>query len=237
MDRRESIKSIVLGSVAGGLALHGCKPDTTPAVEEVTQLEVPIYGRTPKEAEHNAKLMAEQFFNEHEMETLGVLCALILPANHNNPSAKDVGVPDFIEFIVKDIPSYQTPIRGGLMWLDHTSNNKFKVEFKSITEDQQKEILDAIAFPDIKKPQIEWPTEERFFNIMRNLTLTGYYTTKEGIEDLGYKGNQFNIWEGVPDDVLEQHGVAYEPEWLAKCVDNNKRNDLAQWDDNGNLIT
>lgn len=237
MDRRESIKSIVLGSVAGGLALHGCKPDTTPAVEEVTQLEIPIYGRTPKEAEHNAKLMAEQFFNEHEMETLGVLCALILPANHNNPSAKDVGVPDFIEFIVKDIPSYQTPIRGGLMWLDHTSNNKFKVEFKSITEDQQKEILDAIAFPDIKKPQIEWPTEERFFNIMRNLTLTGYYTTKEGIEDLGYKGNQFNIWEGVPDDVLKQHGVAYEPEWLAKCVDNNKRNDLAQWDDNGNLIT
>ena len=225
MDRRESIKSIVLGSVAGGLALHGCKPDTTPAVEEVTQLEIPIYGRTPKEAEHNAKLMAEQFFNEHEMETLGVLCALILPANHNNPSAKDVGVPDFIEFIVKDIPSYQTPIRGGLMWLDHTSNNKFKVEFKSITEDQQKEILDAIAFPDIKKPQIEWPTEERFFNIMRNLTLTGYYTTKEGIEDLGYKGNQFNIWEGVPDDVLKQHGVAYEPEWLAKCVDNNKRND------------
>lgn len=237
MDRRDSIKSIVLGSVAGGLALHGCKPETVVPVEDTPQVQAPMYGRTPKEAEHNAKLQGEQFFNEHEMETLGVLCALILPANENYPSATEVGVPDFIEFIVKDMPYHQTPIRGGLMWLDHTSNNKFNSEFKSATEGQQKEILDAIAFPDITKSQSEWPTEERFFQTMRNLTLTGYYTTKTGIEDLGYKGNQFIIWEGVPDDVLDQHGVAYEPEWLAKCVDNSTRNDIAQWDENGNLIT
>jgi len=237
MDRRESIKSIVLGSVAGGLALHGCKPENATPTEEVASPEVPMYGRTPKEVEHNADLQAEQFFNTHEMETLGVLCALILPANDKYPSATEVGVPDFIEFIAKDMPSHQTPIRGGLMWLDHTSNNKFNLEFKSISETQQKEILDAIAFPDITKPQSKWPTEERFFQTMRNLTLTGYYTTREGIEDLGYKGNQFNIWEGVPEDVLEQHGVSYEPEWLAKCVDNSKRNDIAQWDDAGNLIT
>lgn len=237
MDRRESLKSIVLGTVAGGLALHGCKPENVASESEALQEAAELYGRTKKEKERDAELNADQFFNEHELETIGVLSALILPANDKFPSAKDVGVPEFIEFVVKDMPHYQTPIRGGLMWLDHTSNTRFEEEFKSITEDQQKEILDEIAYPDITKPQGEWPLEERFFLNMRNITLTGYYTTKTGIEDLGYKGNQFNVWDGVPNDVLEQHGMAYEPEWLAKCVDQSKRNDIAQWDDDGNLIT
>ena len=237
MDRRESLKSIVLGTLAGGLALHGCKPENVATEQEALQEAAELYGRTQKEKERDTKLQADQFFSEHEMATIGVLSALILPANNKFPSAKDVGVPDFIEFIVKDMPHYQTPIRGGLMWLDHSSNSKFELEFKSITTTQQKEILDHIAFPDITKPQSEWPLEERFFLTIRNLTLTGYYTTKTGIDDLGYKGNQFNIWDGVPQEVLDQHGVAYEPEWLAKCVDQSKRNDIAQWDDDGNLIT
>lgn len=237
MDRRESLKSIVLGTVAGGLALHGCKPETVATEKETKQVDRELYGRTVEEKERDEKLYAEKFFNNHELETLNVLCALILPANDNFPSATEVGVPEFIEFVVKDMPHYQTPIRGGLMWLDHTSNTQFEAEFKSISETQQKELLDAIAYPDITKPQNEWPLEERFFLTMRNLTLTGYYTTQKGFEDLGYKGNQFNVWDGVPEEVLEQHGVSYESEWLAKCVDQNKRNDIAQWDEDGNLIT
>jgi hypothetical protein len=58
-----------------------------------------------------------------------------------------------------------------------------------------------------------------------------------GIEDLGYKGNTPNVWDGVPEDVLEQHGVAYDPEWLAKCVDQSQRNVIAEWDANGKLLT
>ena len=237
MDRRESLKSIVLGTVAGGLVLHGCKPENVASEKEALQEAAELYGRTDKEKAYDSKLKSEQFFNEHEMETIGVLSALILPANNKFPSAKEVGVPEFIEFIAKDMPHYQTPIRGGLMWLDYTSNKKFNREFKSLTEALQKEILDAIAYPDITKPQRKWPLEERFFVTMRNLTLTGYYTTKTGLEDLGYKGNQFNVWDGVPQDVLDQHGMAYEKEWLVKCVDQSKRNDIAHWDDDGNLIT
>ena len=72
---------------------------------------------------------------------------------------------------------------------------------------------------------------------MRNLTLTGYYTTKMGIDDLGYKGNIPNIWDGVPADVLKEHDVDYDEEWLAKCVDQDKREVIAEWDDKGNLLT
>ena len=235
MDRRKSIKSIILGGVAGGLAINGCKPGTEGelAAEEALLQEEKHFGRTPEEKELLKKLHAEQFFNEHEMATLGVLCALILPASGTYGSATDAGVPDFVEFMAKDIPAYQTPLQGGLMWLDHKSNKDYGVEFKTATEAQQKEILDAIAFPDKENPSFE----EQFFSLIRNLTVTGYYTSKEGIEDLGYKGNSPNVWDGVPEDVLAKHGKSYEPTWIAKCVDQSKRNNKAEWDDEGNLLT
>ena len=45
-----------------------------------------------------------------------------------------------------------------------------------------------------------------------------------------------NVWDGVPPEVLAKHGVAYEKEWLAKCIDQSKRGQLAQWDEDGNII-
>ena len=238
MDRRNSLKSILLGSIAGGLALHGCKTEAEASVDELTANEFPYnYGRVEKEIELINELESEEFFNPHEMETIGALCALILPANEKFGSALDAGVPDFIEFMAKDIPEMQTNLRGGLMWLDHKSNTEFNMEFKAAAEEQQKQILDTIAYYDPEIPMDKQTLEIQFFNLMCNLTLTGYYTTKMGIEDLGYKGNMPNIWDGVPEDVLKQHGVSYDEEWLAKCIDQSKRGIIAEWDEEGNLIT
>lgn len=237
MDRRKSIKSIILGSVAGGLAVHGCKPGTESSeVAEGISGDENYFGRTTEELELIAELNEEEFLNEHELATITVLSTLILPPNENGGPV-EARVPEFIEFMAKDIPELQTTLRGGLMWLDHKSNTEFGTEFKSTPEEQQKQLLDAIAFYDAEIPMDEHPLEIQFFNLMRNLTLTGYYTSKAGIKDLGYKGNMPNIWDGVPDDVLEQHGVAYEEEWLAKCIDQSKRADIAVWDDEGNLLT
>ena len=239
MDRRNSIKSIILGSVAGGLAVHGCKPEAEANAEntEVLQGYSYKYGRTPKEKERIVELEAEQFFNEHELGTIAVLSDLILPSTEKFGSATEAGVPNFIEFMAKDVPELQTTLRGGLMWLDHESNSQFGTEFKSGIEELQKQLLDTIAYPDILIPEIERPLEIQFFSLVRNLTLTGYYTSEIGIEDLGYKGNTPNVWDGVPEDVLKQHGVAYEEEWLAKCIDQSKRGVMAEWDENGKLLT
>jgi len=239
MDRRNSIKSIILGSVAGGLAVHGCKPEAEVMAEDAQTLEGYSYkfGRTPKEKEQIMELESEQFFNEHELGTIAVLSDLILPSNEKFGSATEAGVPNFIEFMAKDIPEMQTILRGGLMWLDHQSNTQFGTEFKSTSEDKQKQLLDTIAYPDISIPETERPLEIQFFSLMRNLVLTGYYTSEIGIQDLGYKGNRPNVWDGVPADVLKQHGIAYEKEWLAKCVDQSKRGVMAEWDENGKLLT
>jgi len=237
MDRRKSIKSIILGSVAGGLVIHGCKPENATITEEAIAASTENYfGRTPEELKIIEKLNAEQFFNPHEIDSLTTLANLILPPDEKG-SITEAGVPEFIEFMAKDYPPFQPTLRGGLMWLDHKSNSLFNAEFKSATELQQKQILDSIAYPNVDVPEAKRPLEVQFFSIVRNLTLTGYYTSKVGIADLGYKGNQPNVWDGVPDDVLKQHGVFYEEEWLAKCVDQSKRNDAAKWDELGNLLT
>lgn len=238
MDRRDSLRSILLGSVAGGLALHGCKPGDSELGEALqSRAEEHYFGRTPKELEEIEKLQAEQFFNEHEMETIAVLSNLILPPNEQAGGAVDAGVPDFVEFMAKDIPELQTTFRGGLMWLDHKSNTEYGKEFKTLEEGNQKGILDAIAWYDPERSLDEQPLEIQFFALVRNLTVCGYYTSKIGIEDLGYKGNMPNVWDGVPQHVLDKHGMAYEEEWVSRCVDQSKRGVIAEWDEEGNLLT
>ncbi|NER16109.1 gluconate 2-dehydrogenase subunit 3 family protein [Spongiivirga citrea] len=238
MDRRKSIQTIILGAGASALAFHGCKVDGDDKDKALTKVEETKYfGRTPEELERLEKLQAEQVFNEHEMETIGVLSTVILPPKEPHGGPIEAEVPELIEFMAKDIPEMQNTLLGGLMWMDHKSNTEFGIEFKSATLEQQKQICDEICWHDIEVPLDEQPLEIQFFALMRNLTLTGYYTSKVGIADLGYKGNQPNVWDGVPQDVLDQHGVAYDPEWIAKCVDQSKRGEQAVWDDEGNLLT
>ena len=233
MDRRESLKSLLLGSVGGGILLTSCSPENeTPLVPQKS--EPSGYGRTAEEKLHDQKIYEEVFLNDHELETIAVLCDIILPANAEFGSATDAGVPEFIEFIVKDMPANQLPIRGGIAWLDNFSNARYNQTFINLTNEQQFEVCDAIAYPGKTKP--ENLAGEKFFTRMRNLTLTGYYTSEMGIKDLGYKGNMPGVWDGVPEEVLREHGVSYEKEWLAKCVDQSKRADIAEWDEDGNLI-
>ena len=131
----------------------------------------------------------------------------------------------------------QTPLRGGLLDLEHKCYQAFDKSFVNATEAQQKELIDPIAYYDPDVPELERDPAVNFFSLVRNLTLTGFYTSKIGIEELGYKGNSPNVWDGVPEEVLAQHGVSYDPEWVAKCIDQEKRNIQAEWDDKGNLIT
>ena len=77
-------------------------------------------------------------------------------------------------------------------------------------------MLDTIAFPDPEaKEQVQ---EVKFFSPHAQTVMTGYFTSEVGIKELGYVGNIPNNWDGVPQDVLDAHGLSYDPEWLKKCV-------------------
>ncbi|MEC3966251.1 gluconate 2-dehydrogenase subunit 3 family protein [Flagellimonas halotolerans] len=235
MDRRKSIQTMIMGAGASALAFYGCKADAEMSIP--SKMDTAHFGRTPEELERIGKLNAQKLFSDHELETIAVLSSIILPSKEPYGGPIEAKVPEFIEFIAKDIPEFELTLKGGLMWLDYQSNKLFDLEFKKAALEQQKQILDTIAFHDATVPLDVQPLEIQFFAIVRNLTVTGYYTSKEGIADLGYKGNRPNIWDGVPQDILDQHGVAYDPEWIAKCVDQSKRNIIAEWDENGNLLT
>jgi hypothetical protein len=134
----------------------------------------------------------------------------------NGGSASDAKVPAFLEFIVKDKPEHQTPLRGGLRWLDVQCLNRFGKSFKDCSPDRQMEMVDEIAWPAKAKPEMR--PGVAFFNLMRNLVATGFYTSEIGMKDMGYIGNVPNQWNGVPADVLKQYNLAYTEKELKECI-------------------
>ncbi len=215
MDRRKYLKTLAVGTVGAISApalLQSCKTDEKPKVES----NAPTIDRTPAELAHYNKLMSEKFFDDHEMKTIRILADIIIPKDEISGSATDAGVPDFIEFIVKDIPAHQVPMRGGLKWLDVQCMKRFNADFASCTAAQQIEMIDEIAFPEKAKP--EMTPGVVFFNKMRDLTATGFFTSEIGIKDLGYAGNRPNQWDGVPQEVLDQYGLKYDERTLEISV-------------------
>lgn len=235
MNRRENLKLLFTGSLASGFLLTtGCNPGTKEIDHNLTIGDSSDYGRTPEELKYNEHLKSSTFFTEEERKKIEVLVDIVIPADDTSGSANDAEVPDFIEFMMKDMPAYQVPMRGGLMWLDYRADDLFETTFLSCSDDQQLQIIDEIAYPDKASADMEGGV--RFFNMVRNLTATGFFTSKIGLDDLGYVGNRPNVWEGVPEQVLAKHGLQYEEKYASVYLDPQTRNQIAQWDDQGNLV-
>src|SRR6478735_1940277 len=219
MKRRESLKLIVTGAVAVPAVVAGCGPDdkkTVAAAEPTFNLD-----RNPAEIENEKRILAmPNFFTDHEMATIAVLSDIIMPKDEVSGSATDAKVPEFIEFIVKDMPNHQTPLRGGLRWLDMQCLNKYNNAFKDCTQQQQIELIDQIAYPQKAKPEMAQGVS--FFSKMRDMVATGFYTSQIGVKDIGYMGNVPTQWNGVPDDVLKQYRLSYTEKELKECVSFDK---------------
>ena len=240
MKRRDSLKALLVGTIGSAAIVSstGCNNEAT-KIDDVSEVApTGLYGRVPSEIEHDEKVNAKEVLNAHELATIAVLCDIILPATPTAGAATEAEVPAFIDFIVRDLPTYyELPMRGGLMWLDAESNRRFNKEFIACTPEEKIQIIEDIAYPDPDKKKPAMAPGIKFFSTIRNLTMTGYYTTRMGFDDLGVTSNFPNVWDGVPADVLKDHDVDYDPEWLAKCVDQSKRMDVAKWDEEGNLLT
>ncbi|MCW3462348.1 gluconate 2-dehydrogenase subunit 3 family protein [Chitinophaga nivalis] len=229
MDRRESLKALALGTLSVGtiLSATGCE-DKKATGDKKAAGNAPGYGRTPDEVTRDKALMEEHFFTPEEMATITLLADIIIPADDHSCSASEAEVPAFIEFIVKDMPKHQLPMRGGLRWLDVQCAKRYNNSFAGCNATQRMEMVDLIAWPEKAAP--EHLQGVAFFNIMRNLTATGFFTSKAGIKDLGYVGNAPNEWDGVPADVLQQYGYAYDEKTLATCLKIEDRGKLMTWE-------
>lgn len=214
MNRRKSIRALLVGTASASLLTEACRQPADKGQETKT----PGKGadRMEEEKTYLAKLEQERFFTPEEMASITLLADIIIPRDAVSGSASDAGVPAFIEFIVKDMPQHQVPMRGGLRWLDVESLRRFGKGFSGLTAEQRIAIVDDIAYPDKALPAYRQGVA--FFTLMRNLTASGFYTSPQGVKDIGYAGNVANNWNGVPDDVLKHYGLAYTDEDHTRCA-------------------
>ncbi len=164
----------------------------------------------PRPAPSAAATMAGAYqrkaLNEHEWKTIRLLSDFIIPADDRSGSATQAQVPEFID----DWLDFQggellAAIRGGLTWLDMESNRAFGHDFVDSTGAQQKQLLDRIAYP--KRAAPEDTAGVAFFNRLRDLVVSGFFSSPMGVKDLPYLGNQMVAeWKGCPAEVLEKLG-------------------------------
>lgn len=146
-----------------------------------------------------------RFFNAHEYATIVALADLIIPRDGRSGSASDAGAPAFIDYIVAEQPARQTPMRGGLVWLDSECRRRFDRSFLDASDTERRQVLDDIAWPARARPEMSHGV--RFFSTMRDLVATGFWSSRMGVEDLGYSGNRPTVWNGPPREVLDKLGL------------------------------
>jgi gluconate 2-dehydrogenase gamma chain len=160
-------------------------------------------------AKKTAAPFRPKFFTRHEYGIVTLLVDLIIPKDERSGGATEAGVPQFMDFMMIDQPARQTAMRGGLAWLDRECVTRFDKDFLAVTAAQRGEVLDDIAWPQRARPELAHGVA--FFNSFRDLTASGFFTSKMGIADLQYMGNRYVAeWTGCPPEVLKKLGVSLD---------------------------
>ncbi len=158
-------------------------------------------------AQKKGAAFAPKFFTPHEYATVRMLADLIIPKDDRSGGATDAGVPEFMDFTMIDQPARQVAMRGGLSWLDGESQRRYDQRFVTATAAQREELLGDIATYGTLKPGLTHG--QAFFRSFRDLTATGFWTSKMGMTDLGYMGNTVvPTWDGCPAEQLKKLGLA-----------------------------
>jgi gluconate 2-dehydrogenase gamma chain len=197
MNRRAMLKILSSAPVAAGFALTEAE-----AQEAHHQAQ-----EARQAAQKTGKTFAPKFFTAHEYQTVRLLADVIIPADERSGSATAAGVPEFMDFTMVDQPARQVAMRGGLAWLDLECQRRFDKTFVGATDGQRTEVLDDISTYGEVKPGLTHG--QAFFRGFRDLTATGFWTSKMGVTDLGYMGNTVVAkWDGCPPEQLKKLGLA-----------------------------
>lgn len=208
LTRRSALKVMAAAAALPTLAAESCEPAASPPASGPSN---PLARGTPTDPDLLSPTVPwEGVLTPEERRTVGALCDVIIPADDRSPSASRVGVPDFIdEWISAPYPANEEDrvrIRGGLSWIDREANERFGAAFEELTPEQQRAICDDIRHVPDAAPELR--AAARFFDRFRDLTASGYWTTQEGMADLGYVGNvPLASWDGPPPEVLERLGL------------------------------
>jgi len=211
MERRDALKAMAAATglpvLASSLAAQQPQPINRPAVQ------FPVVGPrgTPTDPDllHPKKDWPRKL-SPGELATLAVLVDTIIPADAKSPSASAVGVPAWInEYVSAPYDGQMRDlirVRGGLAWLTVESEKRFGKAFTRLSAGERTQICDDICYLPKAKP--EFQSAARFFDLVRDLTAVGFYTTDAGMRDLQYIGNMaLPKFDGPPPEVLKHLGL------------------------------
>jgi gluconate 2-dehydrogenase gamma chain len=187
ISRRDVLRNLALGA-AGGSVLQVISAQAAELAHEMIRDEKAGAGKyTPR------------FFPAHQYQTLLLLCDTILPKDEVSGGAVEAGAPEFIDLLTSENEDYQAVLGGGLMWLDGFCADRYQRTYLECNPEQQKEVLDLIAFRKNGKSDPTLSYGIAFFAKLRLMTCDGFYTAKMGIADLKYIGNTaLAVFPGCP---------------------------------------
>lgn len=181
VSRRDVLKSLSMGAAAT-------------SVLRVIPLQAAEYAHhmiDTEKATSKAGVYTPKYFPPQQYKTLQSLSESIFPADTDCGGAMEAGAPEFIDLLTSENPEYQLTLGGGLMWLDSTCVDRYGSAYLDCTAQQKTQMLDLIAY---RKNIAQDPSLSQgvaFFSFLRNLTADGFFTSKIGIQYLGYIGNTF----------------------------------------------
>jgi len=211
MDRRMALKVMVVAAATPGLA--SCAPGTDQGAGGTAPTRNVLAAGTPADPDLLAPVISwERVLTQDELDTLAVLCDLIIPADGRSPAASTVGAHHYIDEWVSapydGMREDQVLIRGGLVWLDAEAGRRFGqgTRFRDLSPARKDEVCADIAHVPNAAPGFE--AGARFFARVRDLTAGAFWTTEEGMQDLQYIGNvPLTQWDPPPREVLEHLGL------------------------------
>jgi hypothetical protein len=187
MTRRSALQ-LIAGAPAAA-ALVWTPAEARAAQEQVTRSAAAAQG-TP---------FKPKFFTAHEYATVTMLVDVIIPRDARSASASDAGVPQFMDFMMIDQPRRQVAMRGGLALIDHLSIERSGKRFREAPAAERRALLDDIAYTSNPDPSLSHAIA--FFSSFRDLTASGFWSSRIGVADLQYQGNVFVAeWNGCSDE-------------------------------------
>jgi len=202
MERREILRYIGIASVAG----------TFPGFNKWV-FACPQHHPQQSSSQPTSALYKPLFFSPERYQMLDHIAEMIIPEDYT-PGAKRAGVAEFIDFMVanrvpvsasRDARSTEDAMEmgndaqnrfiAGLDWINARCHSEFGHAFMECTREQQSSLLEELAYKAKFKPTTE--SGRAFFQLMRDYTVVGYYTTKIGLQSLGYPGLR-TVWPKMP---------------------------------------
>ena len=180
ISRRDVLRTLGMGAMAG-------------SVLRVIPMQAAEYAHNMVQAEKASAAggYTPKFFPPHQYKILQALCETIIPAEDGTGGAIEAGAPEFIDLLTSENPDYQLKLGGGLMWLDSTCTDRYGKVFLECASEQQKQMLDQIAYRRnaLSDPSLSQGID--FFFFLRMMTVDGFFTSEIGIKYLGYIGNKY----------------------------------------------